>query len=72
LGVPKLNFSIRCNIGALLKAEGRSQTWLAKQIKVPSRMVSDWCNNRYSPHIGYILRIIKVTGWKLEDMFEEE
>lgn len=72
MGEPKLNFSIRCNIGALLKAEGRTQTWLAKQINVTPRMVSDWCNNRYTPHVGYIMRIRKVTGWSLEMMFEEE
>lgn len=72
MGELKLKLSIRCNIGSLLKSEGRTQTWLSKQINVPSRMVSDWCNNRYVPHVGYILRIIKVTGWKIEDMFEEE
>lgn len=71
MGVPKLNFSIRCNIGTLLKNEGRTQAWLAKQIDVPARMISDWCNNRYTPHIGYIMRIKKVTGWELEQMFEE-
>jgi DNA-binding XRE family transcriptional regulator len=72
MGVLKLDVKLKCNIGHKLKEEGRSQAWLAKQIDVNPRMVSDWCNNRYTPHVGYVLKISRVTGWKLEEMFEEE
>ncbi|WP_199614607.1 helix-turn-helix transcriptional regulator [Paenibacillus alkalitolerans] len=72
----KVKHKTHCKIGELLKAEGRTQKWLAEQIsterkKVTSQMVSDWVNNRYPPHINYILKIQRVTGWTLDQMFEE-
>lgn len=67
-----MKIKIRCLIGELLKAEGRSQTWLAEKIGATSPMVNDWCNGRKNPSIGYIMRIQKVTGWTLDQMFEEE
>lgn len=70
--VLKLKIKVRCKIGELLKTEGRSQTWLADKIDTTPQLVNDWCKGKYVPSIGYILRIMKATGWKLEDMFEEE
>lgn len=72
MGAIKLKIKVRCKIGELLKSEGRSMTWLAGQIEATPQLVNDWCKGKYTPHVGYILRIIKATGWKIEDMFEEE
>lgn len=68
----RVKIKVRCLIGELLKIEGRSQTWLADQIKATPPLVNDWCNGRGNPSIGYIMRIQKVTGWTLDQMFEEE
>lgn len=74
----KMKIQVRCNISSLLKEMNKTQSWLAREISdgldspVSAQMISDWCNNRYVPHVGYILRMIRVTGWKIEDMFEEE
>lgn len=76
--VSKLKINVRCKIGELLKKEGRSKAWLAREISygldkpVPAQMVSDWCANRYALSAAYIYRICKVTGWRIEDIFEEE
>lgn len=68
----KVKIQVRCNIGLLLRKEGRSQTWLAEQIGATAPMVNDWCKGKTNPSIGYILRIQRITGWGLEDMFKEE
>lgn len=68
----KVKVKVRCNIGELLKNEGRSQTWLAERIGTTPPKVNDWCQNKSNPSIGYIMRIQKVTGWTLEQMFEED
>lgn len=68
----KLKIKVRCKIAELLEAEGRKQTWLAAQIEATPGMVNDWCKGKYLPHVGYILRIQKVTGWTIDQMFEEE
>lgn len=78
MGDLKLKVKVRCKIGELLKNEGRSQTWLADKISeglsepVRPQLVNDWCNGRGTPSVGYLLRIQRVTGWSLEQMFEEE
>jgi DNA-binding XRE family transcriptional regulator len=67
-----MNIKIRCKIGELLKGEGRTQKWLAEQIDVAPQQMNSWCRESGSlPSIGYIMRIQKVTGWTLEQMFEE-
>lgn len=68
MGKPK----VRCKIGDLLKEEGRSQTWLADKIEATRQQINSWCNeDGPTPSIGYIMRIQKITGWTLEQMFEE-
>lgn len=65
--------SVRSNIGKLLESEGRTKVWLAGQIGATKQQVSSWCHpDGPIPHIGYIMRIMKATGWTLEQMFEEE
>lgn len=68
----RMKIKVRCLVGEMLKAEGRSQTWLADKIGAHVPLVNDWCTGKTNPSIGYILRIQRVTGWRLEDMFKEE
>lgn len=71
LSVAKIK--VKCNIGYLLEKEGRTQSWLAKQIGASKQQMNNWCSEDGSiPNIGYIMRIQKATGWRLEEMFEEE
>lgn len=69
---PKVKIKVRCLIGELLKLEGRSQTWLADQIGATAPLVNEWCKEKTNPSIGYIMRIQRVTGWTLDQMFEED
>jgi hypothetical protein len=68
----------RCNLGALLKRDNKTQAWLAHAISygldnpVSTQLISDWSNGRGTPSHGYTLRILKVTGWRYEELFEEE
>lgn len=67
-----MKIKVNCFIGELLKSEGRSQTWLAEQIGATAQLVNDWCKGRSNPTIEYIFLIQKVTGWTLDQMFEEK
>lgn len=72
MGALKLKIKIRCKLDDKLRSEGRTKTWLAEQIGATPQMVNDWCKGRYTPSIGYIMRVMKATGWTIEDIFEEE
>lgn len=63
--------NIRCNLDKLIKENGIKQSWLAEKVGATKQQMNAWVKNRSLPSIGYILIIIKVTGWKLEDIFEE-
>lgn len=76
--VQHMKVRVKCNIGALLKRDNKTQAWLAQQISegldnpVSSQLISDWSNGRGTPSHGYVLRMIKATGWNYEEIFEEE
>lgn len=78
MGVVQMKVKAKCKIGELLKRDGKTQAWLAREIShgleipVSTQLISDWSNGRGTPSHGYTLRMIKATGWQYEEMFEEE
>lgn len=74
----RMKIKVRCNIGPLLKRDNKTQGWLANAISyglenpVSTQLISDWSNGRGTPSHGYTLRILKVTGWVYQELFEEE
>lgn len=64
---------VKFKLNEMLEKEGRTKAWLARQIGATKQQMNNWCSEEGSiPSIGYILRIMKVTGWRLEDLVEEE
>ncbi len=47
-------------IKVILESQGRSQSWLAKQLGCTKTTVNFWCNNRNQPYLADILRIAEV------------
>jgi hypothetical protein len=78
MGVVQMKVKAKCKIGELMKRDDIKQAWLANAISqgldnpVSTQLISDWSNGRGTPAHGYVLRMMKVTGWRYEEMFEEE
>ena len=43
-------------IKAVLKEQGRSQTWLADRLGLAFTTVNGWCNNRGQPYLTDLVR----------------
>ncbi len=43
-------------IKAVLKEQGRSQTWLASKLGLAFTTVNGWCNNRGQPYLTYLVK----------------
>lgn len=67
-----MHINIRNNLLKLCRKHGFRQIDLAEQIGTSKQTFNKWVKNRDQPTIGYVVRIHKVTGWTLEEMFEEE
>lgn len=69
---------VTCKLAKMMRNEGVTDTRLAERIShgldepVKPQLVNDWCNGRGTPSHGYTLRIMRVTGWMYEELFEEE
>lgn len=78
MGVVTMKVKVKCNLGVLMKRDNIKQAWLATAIShglenpVSTQLISDWSNGRGTPAHGYTLRILRATGWRYEDLFEEE
>lgn len=67
-----LKFKLHNNFAALLERDHLKQVEVWKRIGSTKQQFSYWVKNIKQPHVGYVLRIHKVTGWRLDEMFEEE
>lgn len=66
----QIKMNLQSNIKTLMKRDGWSNRRLAAAVGATHQQVDRWRHGEF-PHIGYILRMMKVTGWKVEEMFEE-
>ena len=64
------------NILRALEKRGKTQTWLAEQIKVDKTHVNKWVKNRVRPSTKYLDRVCQALDYKAEEiitgMFEDE
>lgn len=63
---------IRNRLRQLLDRDGKRPVDVWKPIGATRQQFGKWLRNDEQPSIGYVLRIYRVTGWTLEEMFEEE
>lgn len=60
-----------------MRRRGIKKIWLAEQIGADSSQLNRWCKNDSNgeafstPSVGYVLRIKKTLGCRLEDIYEE-
>lgn len=72
-----MKIRVRSNFGEYLKSRGIKKVWLAEQIGADNSQLNRWCKNDNkgeafsTPSVGYVLRIKKVLGCQLEDIYEE-
>lgn len=52
----------------VLKANGRSQVWMAEQLKVEVDTFGQWCRNRRQPTIFRLKEIAELLNVKMEDL----
>ena len=45
------------SIKAVLKSQGRSQSWLAQQMGMSFATVNGWCNNRNQPYLSDLVKV---------------
>ena len=55
-------------ISAILKKQGRSQAWLAKQIDMGKVQVNHYCTNTTQPPLDKAYQIAEVLGVTLNDI----
>ncbi len=47
-------------IKAVLRSQGRSQSWLAEKMGMKYNTVNGWCNNRNQPYLADIVRMAEL------------
>ncbi|WP_025910631.1 helix-turn-helix transcriptional regulator [Priestia flexa] len=74
--VKKMKTAVRSNLGDIIKSKGLVQKWVAEQIGATPAQINKWSTNKdglavSTPHVLYILRLEKVLGVKVSEMYEE-
>ena len=66
------NTAIKCNVKQYRQSNGWSQQQLADMIDVRRQAIYDIENERYMPNTAIALRLAKLFGCRVEDLFTEE
>jgi transcriptional regulator with XRE-family HTH domain len=59
-------------VSELRKALGLSQAEFARRIQVSRQIVSHWEAGKYVPSSEVLMRMVSITGAKIESFFAEE
>jgi len=62
---------MKCNLRHIMKEEGRTQLWLSKKVGVSNRTISEIINEKRIPTLPVAMRIAKVLGMKVEEIWED-
>ncbi|TYR75595.1 hypothetical protein FZC79_10535 [Rossellomorea vietnamensis] len=67
---------VRSRLGEIIEAKGLKMKWVAEQIEATQSQVTNWCKNEKgyansTPNVVYILKLQRVLGVSVEEMFEE-
>jgi len=57
-------------IKEILEAQGRTQTWLAKQIEKSYVVVTNYCNNNKQPSIPLLYEIAKTLDVDVRELLK--
>jgi putative transcriptional regulator len=55
-------------IKEILELQGRSQTWLAKQVGKSYVVVTNYCNNKTQPNIQTLRKIAKILDLDVREL----
>ncbi len=55
-------------IKKVLKAQGRTQTWLSEQINKSTVIVNNYCNNKSQPRLEVLYAIAEVLKVSVKDL----
>ncbi len=55
-------------IKEVLKAQGRTQTWLAEKIEKSYVVVTNYCNNKAQPSVSVLRRIAEVLDVDVREL----
>ncbi|WP_217226955.1 helix-turn-helix transcriptional regulator [Desertibacillus haloalkaliphilus] len=72
-----MKIKVRSKLGELLDERMVNKSELARSINATPKQLYAWCSNKEdgqaksTPSVGYLLRLKKVLGVDIEDMFEE-
>lgn len=59
------------NLEEILKEQGRSKTWLAKQMEVSRTTITNWSKGYNSPTIPTLKKLSKVLNIDISEFFKE-
>ncbi|UII75176.1 helix-turn-helix transcriptional regulator [Flagellimonas sp. HMM57] len=58
-------------IKEILESQGRTQTWLAKQIDKSYVVVTNYCNNNKQPSIPLLYKIAEILDVDIRELLEK-
>lgn len=61
-----------CKLEDILKDQGRTQKWLSEKVGVGMRTISEIKQGKRLPTLPVALRIAKVLGVAVEDIWKED
>ncbi|WP_369793078.1 helix-turn-helix transcriptional regulator [Flavobacterium sp. 316] len=71
LYIKKRNQIIVNKIKEILESQGRTQTWLAKQIDKSYVVVTNYCNNNKQPSIPLLYQIAEVLDVDVRELLQK-
>ncbi|XEC97004.1 helix-turn-helix transcriptional regulator [Paenibacillus tarimensis] len=60
---------VRCRVPELTRKIGKTQQWVANQIGMSKQQLSDYVNLRYIPNIVILMKLAKLFGVHIEDLY---
>lgn len=67
-----LKLIVKNRLKEILDNRGIKQVWLAEQVGISFKTLSNICNNRYNTSLEVAFKIAKVLDLRLEDIFKYE
>jgi putative transcriptional regulator len=63
---------MKSNIGNLIDERGLKRKWVAEQLGITPKQVSNWITGFSYPTVDKAFRLAKLLGVKVDDLYEEE
>jgi putative transcriptional regulator len=66
------SLKVKSRLKEIMKDEGRTQKWLAEKVGVSMTTISSIINEKSIPTLPLAMRIAKILGKSIEDIWYEE